>query len=253
MNDSEEFGYIVHKDLFWLNFMCCNLYLLWDIHTFMIHLSLGLLLVIRGDQNGKKQKKKKYFLTNPIMQSRLRLLPLLSVLLQQSIILPASVFFLIPSLSLSLADSAHYDQISNHLLSPRQDCGDSLFCGAPDVWGTLGGWLNEVQNNESPAALPMPLDDGKTETLPPVPVPEGIPQQEQEQQQLVPPPESQNPTLRLPGSQVEMDAPLTGTEGCTAFLPQVNPEEWDAHVRVVFYLMLFFFSPLYILSRFTIR
>ena len=179
------------------------------------------------------------------MQSRLPLIPLL--LLQQPRILPTSVFILILSASLSLADSAHYDQISNHLLSPRQDCGDSLFCGAPNVWGTLGGWFNEIQNNESPATLPMPLDDGKIETLPPVPVPEGIPQQGQEQQQL-PPPKSQNPTLRLPGSQVEVDASLTGTERFTAILPQVNPEEWDAHVRAVFYLMLFFFSPPYFKS-----
>ena len=118
----------------------------------------------------RTRKKEKYFLTNPVMQSRLPLLPLL--LLQQPRILPASVFILILSASLSLADSAHYDQISNYLLSPRQDCGDSLFCGAPDVWGTLGGWFNEIQNNNSPAALPMPLDDGKTETLPPVPDPE---------------------------------------------------------------------------------
>ncbi len=35
-----------------------------------------------------------------------------------------------------------------------------------------------------------------------------------------------------------MVASLTGTEGCTAILPQVNPKEWDNDVRVVFYLML---------------
>lgn len=57
----------------------------------------------------------------------------------------------------------------------------------------------------------MPFDDGKTETLPSVPVPEGIPQQGPEQQQQQPPPECQNPTLKLLESQVEMVAPLTGT------------------------------------------
>lgn len=44
-----------------------------------------------------------------------------------------------------------------------------FYAGAPDIWDTLRGWLNKIQNNESPAALPMPFDDGKTETLPPVP------------------------------------------------------------------------------------
>lgn len=159
------------------------------------------------------------------MKFRLPLLPLL--LLQKLIIFPASVFILILSPS-SLADSAQHDQISNHLLTPRQDCGDSLFCGAPDIWGTLGGWLNDIT---SPAALPIPFDDGKTENLPPVPVPEGIPPQGQEQQQKQPP-ESHNPTLTPLESQVEMIAPLTGSEGCTAVLPQVNPEELYAHVRV---------------------
>lgn len=110
----------------------------------------------------------------------------------------------------------------------------------PDVWDTLGGWLNGIKNNESPAALPMPFGDGKTETLPPVPVPEGSPQQGQEQ-----PLESQNLTLKLPGSQVEMATLLTGTERCASVLPQVNSEEWDAHVRVVFFSFLF--SPLPIL------
>lgn len=72
--------------------------------------------------------------------------------------------------------------------------------------------LTRSENNESPAGLPMPFDDGKTETLPSVPVPEGIPQQgPEQQQQQPPPPECQNPTLKLPESQVEMVAPLTGT------------------------------------------
>lgn len=65
----------------------------------------------------------------------------------------------------------------------------------------------------------MPFDDGKIETLPSVSVPEGIPQQgpehQQQQQQL--PPESQNPELELPQSQVEMVAPLTGTEEVLLF------------------------------------
>lgn len=109
----------------------------------------------------------------------------------------------------------------------------------PDVWGTLGGWLNAIKNNESPTALPMPFVDGKTETLPPVPVPEGSPQQGQEQ-----PLESQNLTLKLTGSQVEMAALLTGTEGCASILPQVNSEEWDAHVRAVCFSFLFFPLPI---------
>ena len=222
--------------------MWCTLYSLWFWDMYVcVYISLSLFLTPASYKRRSKQKEQgkkkkiKCFLTNPTMKPRL---PFLSILLlQQPIIYPASVLILILSPS-SLADPARHDQISNHLLSPRQDCGDSLFCGAPDVWGTLGGWLNGITNNESPAALPMPFDDGTTETLPPVPVPEGIPQQGQEQQQQQPP-ESQNPTLKLPGSQVEMVAPLTGTEECTAVLPQVNTEGWDAHVRVVFHLILF--------------
>lgn len=105
-----------------------------------------------------------------------------------------------------------------------------------------------IINNESPAAAPVPFDNGKTETLPPVPIPEDIPQHGQEQQQQLP--ESQNPTLELPGSQVEMFAPLTGTEGCTAALPQVNPEEWDANVGVIFYLMLLLLVFIVIISHY---
>lgn len=78
-------------------------------------------------------------------------------------------------------------------------------------------------------------DDGKVETLPPVPVPEGDPQKGQQQ------PESQNPTLTLPDSQVQIFGPRPGTEECNAGLPWVKPDEKDTLVRVDLFIQAVMF------------
>lgn len=57
-------------------------------------------------------------------------------------------------------------------------------------------------------------NDGEPETLPPVPVPGGDPQQQGQQQR-----ESQNPTLAPPDGQVRIFGPRPGTESVMLLCP----------------------------------
>lgn len=103
------------------------------------------------------------------MKSHLALRILLLLLLlpppSTHLIYPASFFILI-----LLPSTILHHPISHHF-TPRQDC-DILFCGGPDIWGTVGGWLYEINKTPLPDSLEAP-DDGKVEVLPPLPVPKG--------------------------------------------------------------------------------
>lgn len=144
MNGSEEFGYIylcLSICFGWNLCTICTLYLLWDIH---ICTSLSLCLLLhsykrRSKQKKTKNKKKREKFSNKPTHEVPSPSPTL-VTSQQPIIFPAPVSILILyPLSLLLADSAHYDQISNYLLSPHQDCGDSLLCGSARHMGYAWG------------------------------------------------------------------------------------------------------------------
>lgn len=91
-------------------------------------------------------------------------LPLL--LLSTYLKVPASFFILI---LLPSTIAAHHP-ISHHVIQ-RQEC-DTLFCGGPDIWSSVGSWLYEINQTPLPDALET-LDDRKPETLPPVPIPGG--------------------------------------------------------------------------------
>lgn len=142
MNGSEEFGYIcMFKHLFWLEFVYYMYSLLIMGYTYM-YISLSLSPASykrRSKQKKTKNKKKREKFSNKPNHDVPSPSPTL-ITSQQPIIFPAPVSILILYLlSLLLADSAHYDQISNYLLSPHQDCGDSLLCGSARHMGYAWG------------------------------------------------------------------------------------------------------------------